>query len=243
MFIGHYALAFAAKKAAPKANLGALILAASWCDVLWPVLLLSGVEHVRIAPGATAYTPLEFVSYPWTHSLVMCGAWGLLLGSLAIARSRDLRSAAWFGVLVVSHWVLDWVTHAPDMPLVPGGATYGLGLWNSVPATVAVESTLFLAGLALYLRATKARALAGHLALWSLVLTFVFVYAGNSMGLAIPPSERALAWSALIGWLPPLWGCWIERTREARSQSRAISTPWRWAGRNLQPSVPEVRSC
>jgi len=217
MFIGHYALAFAAKKAAPRANLGALLLAVSWCDVLWPVLLLTGLEQVRIAPGATAYTPLQFVSYPWSHSLTLCVLWGTLAGGVAFVANRELQDALWLGLLVVSHWVLDWITHAPDMPLVPGGTTYGLGLWNSVPGTVVVESLLFLAGLGLYLRATKARSRAGHWALWSLVAVFAFTYAGNSLGLAIPPNERALAWSALIGWLPPLWGLWIERTREARA--------------------------
>ncbi len=215
MFIGHYALAFAAKRAAPRTNLGALLLAASWLDVVWPVLLLTGLETVRIQPGATAYTPLRFVSYPWSHSLLFTSLWGLLLGGLAFAIRRDRRGAAWIAGLVVSHWVLDWLTHAPDLPLVPGGAAYGLGLWNSVPATVAVESALFLAGVALYLQATRARSWTGHLALWSLVLTFAFLYAGNSLGLAVPPSERALAWSALIGWLPPIWGLWIEGTRES----------------------------
>jgi membrane-bound metal-dependent hydrolase YbcI (DUF457 family) len=215
MFIGHYALAFAAKKAAPRTNLGALLLAASWLDVVWPVLLLSGLEEVRIQPGATAYTPLRFVSYPWSHSLLFTVLWGLLLGGLAFALRRDRRGAAWIAILVVSHWVLDWITHAPDLPLVPGGATYGLGLWNSVPATVAVESALFIGGVALYLRATRARGWTGHLALWSLVLTFTFIYAGNSLGLAVPPGERALAWSALIGWLPPFWGLWIEGTRDS----------------------------
>lgn len=216
MFIGHYALAFAAKKASPRTNLGALLLAASWLDVVWPVLLLADLEQVRIRPGATAYTPLEFVHYPWSHSLLFTVLWGLLLGGLAFAWSRNLRSAGWIGALVVSHWVLDWLTHAPDLPLLPGGARVGLGLWNSVPATVGLESAMFLAGVALYLRATRARGWTGHVSLWSLVLTFAVMYAGNSLGLALPPSERALAWSALIGWLPPFWGLWIERTRQAR---------------------------
>lgn len=215
MFIGHYALAFAAKKAAPKANLGLLLLAASWLDVVWPVLLLAGVERVRIAPGATAYTPLVFEHYPWTHSLLCVLLWALLLGGAAFAATRNARTAFWTGALVLSHWFLDWVSHAPDLPLLPGGAGHGLGLWHSVAATVAVESALFIAGLALYLQVTRAKGAAGHLSLWSLVGTFSFMYAGNSLGLAVPPSERVLAWSALIGWLPPFWGLWIERTREA----------------------------
>lgn len=216
MFIGHYALAFAAKKAAPKANLGLLLLATSWIDMVWPVLLLLGLGRVRIAPGATAYTPLFFESYPWTHSLRFTALWGLAVGGFAFAWTRDRRTALAAGLLVVSHWVLDWVSHAPDLPLWPGSPRFGLGLWNSVPATVAVESSLFVAGLALYLRATRARGTMGHVALWSLVGTFAFMYVGNSLGLAAPPSERVLALSALIGWLPPVWGLWIEAAREPR---------------------------
>jgi len=213
MFIGHYALAFAAKRAAPKANLGLLLLATSWIDMVWPVFLLLGLERVRIAPGATAYTPLVFESYPWTHSLLFTALWGLAVGGAAFAWTRDRRTALAAALLVVSHWVLDWISHVPDLPLLPGGPRFGLGLWHSVAATVAVESTLFVLGVALYLGGTRARGPAGHVSLWSLLLTFAFMYAGNSLGLAVPPSERVLALSALIGWLPPLWGLWIEATR------------------------------
>ncbi|MFN8010770.1 MAG: hypothetical protein U0P81_05140 [Holophagaceae bacterium] len=216
MFIGHYALAFAAKKAAPRANLGLLLLATSWIDMVWPVMLLLGWERVRIAPGATAYTPLVFESYPWTHSLALTVLWGLLVGGAALVWTRDRRTALAAGLLVVSHWVLDWISHAPDLPLWPGSSRFGLGLWNSVAATVAVESALFVGGLALFLGATRARGPMGHVALWSLVGTFAFMYAGNSLGLAVPPSERVLALSALIGWLPPVWGLWIEATRRLR---------------------------
>lgn len=216
MFIGHYALAFAAKKAAPRANLGLLLLATSWIDMVWPVLLLLGWERVRIAPGATAYTPLVFESYPWTHSLLFTGLWGLPVGGAAYAWTRERRTALVAGALVVSHWFLDWISHAPDLPLVPGGTGHGLGLWNNVAATVVVESAMFVAGVVLYLRATRARGALGHVALGSLVGTFAFMYAGNSLGLAVPPSERVLALSALIGWLPPFWGLWIEATREPR---------------------------
>jgi hypothetical protein len=214
MFIGHLAVAFAAKRVLPKANLGLLLLAASWLDVVWPFLLLAGWERVRIAPGATAYTPLVFESYPWTHSLAMVLAWSLLLGGLAYAGLRDRRIAAGTALLVLSHWILDWVSHAPDLPLWPGGAGQGLGLWNSVPATVAVETSLFAAGVGLYLRATRARGVPGHVALWSLLLVLAFAYGGNSLGLAVPASERALALGALVNGLPPLWGLWIEATRE-----------------------------
>jgi len=155
MFLGHFGVAMAAKKAAPKASLGTLVLAAQFADLLWPVFLLLGWERVRIAPGITRVTPLDFVSYPWSHSLLMDLAWGTALGAVYFALRRDGRGAWVVGACVPSHWVLDWIAHRPDMPLYPGGPRFGLGLWNSVPATLVVELVLFVAGAAIYLIATR----------------------------------------------------------------------------------------
>ncbi|HJV23801.1 MAG TPA: hypothetical protein VJ570_13950, partial [Holophagaceae bacterium] len=118
-----------------------------------------------------------------------------------------------FGALVVSHWVLDWITHRPDMPLWPGGPRLGLGLWNHVAATVTIESLMFLAGLVLYLRGTRARNWKGHLSLWTFLLFILPIYVADSLGGPPPPSPTFLAWFALGAWLAPLWGGWIERTR------------------------------
>jgi membrane-bound metal-dependent hydrolase YbcI (DUF457 family) len=109
------------------------------------VFLLLGWEQVRIDPGITRYTPLDFVSYPWSHSLLMLCVWASAFGGIyyAITRYRAGAIAIWIGV--VSHWVLDWVTHRPDMPLYPGGALYGLGLWNSIAGTMGVEFLMFAA--------------------------------------------------------------------------------------------------
>src|SRR5215831_26995 len=132
MFIGHFALGFAAKRAVPTTSLAALFAAAQFADILWPVLIATGLEQVRITPGDTAFTPLTFVSYPWSHSLAMLAVWGTLLG-LAFRRGPDGPRQWWLiAALVVSHWCLDWIAHRPDMPLYPHGAGVGLGLWNSV---------------------------------------------------------------------------------------------------------------
>ena len=145
MFIGHAALAFAAKPLAPRTSLALLFAAAYWLDIVWPALVLAGVEQVRIDPGNTAFTPLDFFDYPWSHSLAMALAWSVLFG---LAFIREGRSAAVIlGLLVFSHWALDFVSHRPDLPLAPGSATmFGLGLWNSVPATIVIESAMFTAG-------------------------------------------------------------------------------------------------
>src|SRR5438132_6962683 len=157
MFIGHFALGFAAKRAAPRLSLAILFAAAQLADVIWPVLVALGIEQVRIQPGITAFTPLDFVSYPYSHSLLMLLIWGAIFAALCASVTRERLAWLVVGALVVSHRVLDWITHRPDMPLYPGSAKFGLGLWNSVPATIAVEVVMFFAGIWIYARATRAR--------------------------------------------------------------------------------------
>src|SRR6266704_725680 len=132
MFIGHYALGLAAKRIAPRTSLGTLFLAPSLADLLWPVFLLLGWERVRVTGGANPFLALTFDAYPVSHSLLALLGWGILLALLYWWRTGDARAATIVGLLVVSHWVLDVVTHVPDMPLYPGGPKVGLGLWNSV---------------------------------------------------------------------------------------------------------------
>src|SRR5690242_19771867 len=209
MFIGHFAVGFAGKKAAPRASLAALLFAALFADVLWPVLVAVGAERVRIAPGATAYTPLEFLSYPWSHSLLMLIIWGVLIGAFFRRRPDGARTWAVIAVLVVSHWVLDWITHAPDMPLAPVGGKYGLGLWNSVAGTMVVEITMFVVGVGIYMRATRARDGIGSVALWAMVLFLLGFYVFDSLSGSPPPSVTAIWISALIATAVILvWAGW-----------------------------------
>jgi hypothetical protein len=212
MFIGHFALGFAAKRAAPRLSLAALFAAAQLADVIWPFLLAAGVEQVRIVPGITAFTPLDFVSYPYSHSLLALALWGLLFGGICAVIVRDRRVMVVVAALVVSHWVLDWVTHRPDMPLYPGGPKMGLGLWNSVPATLAVESAMFAVGVWLYARATRARDVIGRRAFAAFVGFLLAAYAAN-LG-PPPPSITALVIAAIAGAaVIILWAWWFDRHR------------------------------
>src|SRR5678816_2818941 len=129
MFIGHFAVGFAAKRVAPRLSLAALFAAVVLADIIWPVLVALGLEHVRIDPGNTAFTPLDFVSYPYSHSLILLAVWGLVLGLACRAFVRGGRVVPIIAGLVVSHWFLDFITHRPDMPIYPGGPRLGLGLW------------------------------------------------------------------------------------------------------------------
>jgi hypothetical protein len=214
MFLGHFGLAFAAKKAAPKTSLGTLVFAAQFADLLWPVLLLLGIEQVRIVPGILPASPFDFTSYPISHSLVAQLGWGALLGLIYFAIRRNGRSAMLVGGLVPTHWVLDFIAHRPDMPIYPGGPKYGLGMWNSTPLTISVEYVLFAAGIALYVSTTRAKDNAGNLALWSLVGLLGVVYPASLFG-PPPPSVQALAWSAIAIWLTVPWAAGADRYRQS----------------------------
>ena len=211
MFVGHTALALASKARVPDAPLALLITAVFALDLLWPVFLLLGIERVRIEPGNTAFTPLAFDAYPWSHSLLLACVWGALLALVS------LRHRLLVGALVVSHWVLDLVTHRPDLPLWPGRSPrLGLGLWNSVAAPLMVEGLLFGAAIFLYLRASRARDRIGSFALWSLLLFQAMIWLSGPWS-PPPPSARAIAWVGLAGVLFVPWAAWIDRHRSARA--------------------------
>jgi len=217
MFIGHYALGFAAKRLEPRLSLALLLAAPQLLDLLWPIFVLAGIEHVEVAPGNTAFTPLAFIDYPWSHSLATSIVWAAAFAAVVRALGGQWRSAGIVGALVVSHWILDFASHGPDMPLWPGGGPrLGLGLWRSVPATLAVEVAMYAAGVAIYARATRTKDRVGTWAFVGLVGLLSVAYVGNLLG-PLPPSGTAVAVSALALWLIPPWGAWIDRHREARA--------------------------
>jgi hypothetical protein len=205
MFVGHLALALAAKRAEPKVPLAWFMAAVTTLDLLWPVFLLLGIEQVRIDPGNTAFTPLRFVWYPWSHSLLMATVWGLALAGLGRSRGFSRRASIVLFALVVSHWVLDFFTHAPDMPLWPGPSPLlGLRLWSSVPATIVVEGAFWLLGIVLYLRGRHAASWGGKAAFWSFVIVCTLMWLAGPWS-PPPPNARFLAWFGLIGWVILPW--------------------------------------
>ncbi len=214
MFIGHFALGFGAKRAAPAVSLGTLFLACQFADLLWPTLVLLGIEVVKVQPGDTAVTPLTFVSYPYSHSLVALLVWGAVFGAAyVLIRKSPVAAGVVIGALVLSHWVLDVLTHRPDMPVTIGGpARLGLDLWDSLPATVAVELLLFAVGVGLYARVTAARDRRGTFGFWGLVAFLLIVYFVNLFG-PPPPGVKAVAWGAQALWLLVIWGYWVDRHR------------------------------
>ncbi len=218
MFIGHFAVGLAAKAAAPRASLGWLMAAPIFLDLLWPIFLIAGIETVRIAPGDTAFTPLAFDSYPWSHSLVMSAVWALLFGGGYFLATRYLRGAIVIGLGVLSHWVLDAITHRPDLPLAPGSTTMvGLGLWNSRASTMLVELALYAVAVWLYARTTVARDRIGRYAYVGFVVFALLGYAAASEG-PPPPSVTIVAYVGLTLFIIPVWAAWFDGHRVLRAQ-------------------------
>ena len=214
MFVGHLAVALGIKRASPRTPLAALVAAAFGLDLLWPILLLIGVESVRVDPGHTAFTPFDFEHYPWSHSLSMAVVWAVAVGRLAVVVLKRSVAGLLIGLALVSHWLLDYVTHIVDLPLWPGGPEVGLGLWNSIPGTLLVEGALLAAVLGVYVRGTRPRRTAGKWSLWSLILLTTLIWISGPWS-PPPPDERAIALVGLAMWLLPLWGSWIDRTRQS----------------------------
>jgi hypothetical protein len=216
MFVGHTALALAAKRRAPELSLGWLLAASYTLDLIWPVMLLLGVEQVAFHSATGGFDQLTFISYPWSHSLLMSLVWGGAV--FAIARALKVRtpSALLLGALVVSHWVLDYASHAPDMPLWPGDSPHvGLALWSSVPLTFVVEGSLFVAGIWLYLGATTPKDRVGSLGLWALLIMQTLLWAATP-GSTPPPSVAAMGWVTLIGESAFVaWAWWADKHRVA----------------------------
>jgi len=222
MFIGHFGVGFALKRMAPRVSLGLLIAATVWADILWTTFLLLGWEHARVLVGDTRWTPLELYDYPWSHSLLFLALWGTALALVYRSFRADWWGAAAVWIGVVSHWVLDWLTHRPDMPLYPTSAKYGVGLWNSIPGTLLVEVPIFVVGVGLYAMSTRARDWIGRYAFWLYVLVLLVMYAGDRYS-APPQSMKEVATTGMIATAVLLgWAWWFDRHRGVKHPERAL---------------------
>ncbi len=226
MFVGHFALALGAKRYAPQVSLGVLFLACQLADLLWPNLVLMGWERFEIEPGNTAMTPLNFLHYPYSHSLVALLVWGILFAALYTLLNRASAKAAMvIAALVLSHWILDVVTHRPDMPIAFGDSMrIGFGLWNAPVLAIMIEMIIFCAGVWLYVANTQARDRIGSLGFWALVAFLLVVYAANTFG-PPPPSMAAVTWSVQAMWIVVAWGFWVDRHRVRSRVGGSRSTP------------------
>ena len=214
MFIAHFGAGFAGKKFSKTASLGTYFIAAQWIDLIWPILLLLGIEKVEIKPGISSVTPLDFIYYPFTHSLIAVIIWGILFGLIYYFIKRNLKISIILGLLVISHWFLDLLVHIPDLPIFPGDSLkVGLGLWNSFAATILLEFLIFSLGAFVYFKNTKAKNKIGTYSLIGLIIFLSLIYATNLFG-PPPDSVKAIGIVGNAQWLIILWAYWIDRNRE-----------------------------
>lgn len=216
MFIGHYGPGLAIRAVRPEIPLWLLFVAAQLVDIAWAVLVFAGVEKLRIVPGITAANPLDLYYMPYTHGLVAALLWSL---AMAIVCRRLFRwprwsIAAWVGATVLSHWVLDWLVHRPDLPLYGDTAKVGLGLWNYVGLSLALEVASLAAGVWFYVRRTRPRTKVGRYGPAALVLLMVAIQVSSLLG-PYPPSATVVAASgiAMYALFASLAG-WIDRHRD-----------------------------
>ena len=226
MFLGHFAVALALKRAEPRISLGTLCVAAEWVDIMWAIFLLLGLEHVEIAPGLLPACPLDFIDYPLTHSLVAGMIWAGLFGAAYYSwptpdTSRHLKRTIAVMVAVWSHWFLDVVVHTPDLPVFGNDSTkLGLGLWRNLPATIILETVLLAAGVYILLRKPSRQhpPRPGRILLFAGVL--YVLYLASLFG-PPPPSVPALAATILVGSLF-IFGLavWADRPLKVEPQPR-----------------------
>ena len=213
MFIGHFGVAFAAKCVAPRTSLAAFVFAAEFLDLIWPIFLLTGFEHVRVVPGITKVQPLDFYDYPFSHSLSMVMGWGIVIALAYYLVRKNVRGAWVMSALVVSHWVLDFISHRPDMPLWPGGPKVGLGLWNSWVGSISVEVLIFAGAIWLYLHSPRPKDRVAAWALWSLIALLSLGWVAALLA-PPPPDVHQLAIGALVIWITVPWAAWADAHRE-----------------------------
>jgi membrane-bound metal-dependent hydrolase YbcI (DUF457 family) len=217
MLVGHYSVALIAKRVVPQLTLGTAVLAAMLADLLWCVFLIAGWEEVRMKPGsimaagARAIDVLEASSVAYSHSLATDIVWAALFGGLYFFWKRNL-SAAWIlFAAVLSHWLLDFASHPPDMPLAPGVDLYfGLGLWSSIRATIVVEGFIWLLCIIVYVSGIQARR-SGRYLFFAGAALLTLAWLGNIAG--PPPSNvRTIGFSSLIFFsLTIVWAYYVER--------------------------------
>ncbi|HXG98652.1 MAG TPA: hypothetical protein VNJ06_16220 [Gemmatimonadales bacterium] len=196
MFVGHYGVSFAAKKAEPAIPLWVLFIAVQLLDVLWAPFVLLGIEKVRIVPGITASNPLDLYYMPYTHSLLAAIGWSVVAFLVYRAvRPAPPRAAAIVGLAVFSHWVLDFLVHRPDLPLYDNTAKVGLGLWNLPAVALGLEALLLFGAMWLYLRQGTARRTALVVFGVSMLAIQAYVFFGPP-----PASDKAAAATALVAY-------------------------------------------
>jgi hypothetical protein len=206
-----------------------LLAAPLFLDLLWPVFLLLGWEHGCIDPGNTRFTPLDLFDYHWSHSLAMSVVWATAFAAIYHIAVRYWPGTLAIWISVVSHGLIDWVTHRPDMPLYPcGGPRLGLGLWNSIAGTMIGEISMLAVGVWLCARTTRARDRIGQYSFVAYGVLLLILYVGDRFS-TDPPTVSDIIWTGIIAEVVLLaWAWWFDYHRDLRSESLSGTYPRRW---------------
>jgi hypothetical protein len=225
MFVGHFAVGFLAKRVEPKLSLGTLVLGAMLADLLWCVFQLVGLEHVQFHEGRGAANYLSATDIAYSHSLLTGVVWAALLAAIYFLWRRNQRGAWLLFAVVLSHWLLDFISHPPDMPLAPGLHSYfGLGLWTSVPATIIVEGAFWVFAIIVYLRATQPKNRWGLFIFWVMVALLTLAWYNNIAG-PPPPDPRTAPISSLVFFsLVVAWAYWMNRLRPGATANPSVTS-------------------
>ena len=206
MLVGHFAIAFVSKSIEPRISLGTFVLAAMTPDILWPIFSIAGIEYTA-NQSSDVTAPLD-ISY--SHSLLMVAVWAALFALSYLVFRRYSRGAWILFAAVLSHWVLDSISHRHS--LLPGSHAYvGLSLWNSLPATLVVEGGFWSVAMIVYLRSTRANGLSGNYGFWPVVVVLTFIWTTNIK--SGPPPPNAVIGSLIFFSLLVAWAYWMNRAR------------------------------
>ncbi|MGB8437364.1 MAG: hypothetical protein WCE38_24230 [Burkholderiales bacterium] len=202
MFVGHIGAGLLVKRLEPRLNLGVLLFAALFADLLLWTLVILGAE----SPGAPEVSgPARFFTFvfPYSHGLVASILWSGIAASAGWflaprGTSHRTRLDGALALAVFSHFVLDLIVHVPDLPLLgQGSPKLGFGLWRQMPIALGVELSFAAIALVLYLnvaRLSRAKAfLVGALVVVTAALTAAGPYAPGD-----PPPAVVLALSSLL---------------------------------------------
>jgi uncharacterized membrane protein len=215
MLVGHCAVALAGKRAEPTVSLGTLMAAAVLADLLGFVFILVGLEHWTIKPGNAGIYAVDLDSIAWSHGLLPNILWAALFAGGYFLWRRHAPAAWILFAAVLSHWVLDFVSHRADMPITPGlTARFGLGLWTSVPATLVIEGLLWVIAIAVYIRATRSIKRAGIYVFW-VMIAFLTLSWVNNIAATPPAGSLTAAAIASLSFFTLLvaWAYWMDRVR------------------------------
>jgi hypothetical protein len=229
MFVGHYGVALALKRADPRLSLGTLFIGTQLVDILWGIFIVLGWERARVDPGFTAVTPFQFLSYPLSHSLVAGVAWAALAAAVYYSRptvdtSHRWRGALVLGIAVLSHWFLDVIVHLPDLPLAGNDSPkFGLGLWDNIGATHVVEFGALAVGAWIY---TTAKTKRHPLHPVRLAILIAVLLGLNAVNLWAPPPDdmTVIGIGAVLMFLGLAWlGAWVDRDAPATEPAAGSS--------------------